>query len=194
MNKLIQASENGDVEIVRLLLETGESKPGHANEYGDTALICASGDGHIEIVRLLLESDESNPEHVNEYGYTALICASRDGHLEIVRLLLETGESKPGHANGDGYTALSRASSNEIRKIILKFLVLEKVRERRKIVFGIVRYLSFLPSIGSPTSNQCFYEMGQSLREELTFKELVSKVSHTTEQNYYFYLQGVKSE
>ena len=31
MNKLIQASENGDVEIVRLLLETGENRPGHTN-------------------------------------------------------------------------------------------------------------------------------------------------------------------
>ena len=46
LNSLIDASDNGYTEIVRLLLETGESKPGHANKYGNNALIWASKYGH----------------------------------------------------------------------------------------------------------------------------------------------------
>ena len=157
------------------------------------SLIDASTNGQTEIVRLLLETGESKPGHVNEYGRTALIYGSSNGYTEIVRLLLETGESNAGHTDKDGRTALIYTSSKEIRKIVLKFLVLEKVRERRKITFGIIRYLSYLPNIGSPRSNQCFYEMGQSLREELTFEELLSKIPHTNRQNHTFYLQGVKS-
>ena len=75
------------MEIVRLLLATGESNPRHVNIRGNTALIYASFEGHVEIVRLLLATGKSNPRHADDLGNTVLIIASREGHVEIVRII-----------------------------------------------------------------------------------------------------------
>ena len=52
---VLGASQNGHLEIVRLLLESGADKDLTKND-GATALTIASQNGHLEVVRLLLES------------------------------------------------------------------------------------------------------------------------------------------
>ena len=52
---LMLAAQDGHVEIVRLLLESGADKHLAMND-GRTALIVAPQRGHLEIVELLLES------------------------------------------------------------------------------------------------------------------------------------------
>ncbi|MGA2093145.1 MAG: ankyrin repeat domain-containing protein [Sedimentisphaerales bacterium] len=51
---LTMAVQNGNIEIVRLLLEKG-ADANVKNTDGITALIIAAGEGHTEIVKLLLK-------------------------------------------------------------------------------------------------------------------------------------------
>ncbi len=72
------ASENGHIEVVKLLLEA--NKP--CTYY---ALNWSSNRGHIEIVRLLLAAGSP----YSDCTVAALDWASSNGHIEVVKLLLE---------------------------------------------------------------------------------------------------------
>ncbi len=83
---LHDASEAGDLETVRSLLEDGS----HVNERDTehvTPLIYASGRGRIEVAKLLIKyGADVNARDRN--GWTALQAASRYGHADVVCLLL----------------------------------------------------------------------------------------------------------
>ena len=70
---LIEASRDGQLDLVKLLLERG----GNVNIqdiYGDTALIWASLYGHLDIVKLLLEkgADVNIQDNYGTVSYTHL--------------------------------------------------------------------------------------------------------------------------
>ena len=100
------AAWNGDVAIVRLLLEAGADKD--AAWQNETALHLASRKGHLDIARVLLEAGADQDAAMQD-GHTALHSASRKGHLDIVRLLLDPGVDKDA-ARQNGETALHLAS------------------------------------------------------------------------------------
>ena len=79
---LVLASENGYLEIVKLLLKNGANV--HAEN--DYALIWASRNGHFEVVKLLLKNGPK--VHVKD---NSLVWASSEGHFEVVKLLLKNG-------------------------------------------------------------------------------------------------------
>ncbi|MGL4652687.1 ankyrin repeat domain-containing protein [Cetobacterium sp.] len=117
---LIFASQNGHIEIVKLLLEYG-ADTNIQTDTGATALGFASQNGHIEIVKLLLEyGADTNIQ--TDTGATALGFALQNGHIEIVKLLLEYGAQTNIQANG-GVTALICAST--MRQIETVKLLLE---------------------------------------------------------------------
>ena len=89
---LMAAFQNGHLEAVRLLLESGAAKD-LAKRTGATMFFMASQQGHLEIARLLLESRAEKDLATNK-GATALMVASQNGHLDVVRLLLESGADK----------------------------------------------------------------------------------------------------
>ena len=86
---LMLASENGNLEVVRLLCEAGADKD-KADKDGFTALILASSRGHLDVARLLCEAGADKDKGIVD-GHTALIWASASGHLEVVRMLCEAG-------------------------------------------------------------------------------------------------------
>lgn len=95
-------------QIIRLLVETGKSKPGQICKGGHTALTtyCKHDISRVEIVKLLLATGESRPGHVTHESKTALIYAAECmSHATIIEIL-KTGKSKPGHKIG-GKTAIS---------------------------------------------------------------------------------------
>lgn len=121
------------IEIVKLLLETGESRPDFQDNKRDTALIIAAGKGYVIIVKLLLQNSvsEAHPEYQNNDGMTALLSAilgyTRNidkKYIKIVKLLLETGESHPEYEDNRGMTALMQASI--IKDTILLELLLQR--------------------------------------------------------------------
>ena len=123
---LIEASKDGNIEKVRMLLEKGYG----VNHYDDnfkTALIYASENGHTDTVSLLLEKG-AYVNHSDIYYFTALMEASHGGHTDIVSILLEWGAKVNAISRnelldmGSGRTALMFASgsgSTDIVKMLL---------------------------------------------------------------------------
>ena len=86
---LIFASGNGDLEIVKVLLEN-RANINKTDAKGGTALMFASANNYPDIVKLLLTRG-ANVNAVDSHLKTALMLATERGHLEVVRLLLANG-------------------------------------------------------------------------------------------------------
>jgi ankyrin repeat protein len=87
--RLNSASNNGHVDVVKLLLEKGADMA-VANQGGWTPLNSASNNGHVDVVKLLLEAGADVAVASND-GWTPLNSASDSGHVDVVKLLLEAG-------------------------------------------------------------------------------------------------------
>jgi len=109
-SKFLNASNNGQFDIVRLFLDRGADI--HADN--DWALRTASRFGHLEVARLLLDRG-ADIHAVDDY---ALRWAAEAGHLEVVRLLLDRGADI--HADEDG--GLQLASRNGFEEVV-RFLL-----------------------------------------------------------------------
>jgi ankyrin repeat protein len=100
------AAANGDIDIVRLLLERGASID-CANKFGETPLAIAVGHGKLDVACLLIEKDaDINYKDRNEN--TPLMHCAFYNKTEAVCLLLEKG-AKIDLQNNWGYTALREA-------------------------------------------------------------------------------------
>ena len=79
---LLRASDEGQVEIVCLLLEAGANKD-VADNSGRTALTRAATEGRAQIVRVLLEVG-ANKDLADYHRRTSLMRACGQGHVEVV--------------------------------------------------------------------------------------------------------------
>jgi hypothetical protein len=82
---LIQAAQNGHLDVVELLLENGASVD-HTNCNGTSALFLAAQNGIPEIVQLLLEKG-ATADLANNSSVTPREAAYENGHFDVVRLL-----------------------------------------------------------------------------------------------------------
>ena len=82
---LIFASQDGNINLVRMLLAKGADVNAQ-NQEGATALMFAIIKGDTKIVKLLLDRD-ADVNAQGEDGFTALMFASENGHAEVVELL-----------------------------------------------------------------------------------------------------------
>ena len=83
---LFMVSQNGDIEIVRLLLEAGADPNIHKTPPIQTPLMAASAQGHIEIVRMLLDAG-AKVETLDEDGWSAIMYARMQDNMDIVEML-----------------------------------------------------------------------------------------------------------
>ena len=79
----LNACENGDLEMVKILVEKGAD----IRVYGDYSVRLASENGHLETVKFLVEKG-ANIRANNDY---AVRWASQCGRLEVVKFLVEKG-------------------------------------------------------------------------------------------------------
>ena len=89
---LVQACEEGYLEIVESLIKTGVDIDRERPLVQGSALRQAAWQGHTQIVRVLLKSGADvllSPE--NPKDSTALILAAQEGHFDVVKLLVEAG-------------------------------------------------------------------------------------------------------
>jgi ankyrin repeat protein len=111
---LWKAVENGDTEMVQLLLDAGV--PPEAQGYGEgkpSALYRAAKGGFIDIVKLLVQAgaDISHENHKihSAHGYTALYVATTCRHQDVMKYLIESGASV-SFRGAEGHTALHAAA------------------------------------------------------------------------------------
>ncbi len=118
---LIAAVEQGDIELVALLLNAGVSASAQ-NKYGDPALFFAVSKEHKEILRLLLNRG-ADINAKDKRGDTALHLAVILHETERVVLLLSNGANTEVQAN-HGWTALHLAASygrTELLELLLNY-------------------------------------------------------------------------
>jgi ankyrin repeat protein/serine/threonine protein kinase len=105
---LVMASQEGDVAVVRALLqqEGNDVNQAHAPS-GCTPLYMASQQGHTAVVQALLEQEgvDVNQAHAPT-GCTPLYMASQQGHVAVVQALLEHGGVAVNQARTLGCTPL----------------------------------------------------------------------------------------
>jgi len=120
--RLVEASEEGDAEVVRVLLAAPGIDVNRADRYGNTPLIWASYRGHPDVVRLLLGAQGIDVNRADKRGNTPLYWASYNGHLGVVKLLLAVPRINVKRAGEDGWTPLYAASKNGHTEVV-KLLV-----------------------------------------------------------------------
>jgi ankyrin repeat protein len=102
------AAEEGNLEIVRMILARRGVGLNNKNQYGDSPLQSAARKGHVALLGFLVEQGALIEE--NEQADQALISAVSAGHLEIVKILCTTGKVSPNAQDGQGRSALYYAA------------------------------------------------------------------------------------
>ena len=101
--KLLYAAENGETELVKLLIAAG-TDVNKADMFGETPLYKAADNGRAECVKLLINAG-ADVNKANDKGETPLIWAAIKGRTEYLRLLLAAG-ADVNWADKDGKTPL----------------------------------------------------------------------------------------
>ena len=86
-HSLCTAAENGQIDVVRSLLEQGADVD-EMDSLRQTALAVASINGKLQVAELLIEHG-ADVNSRDADGWTPLHMASQYGHLDVVRLLLD---------------------------------------------------------------------------------------------------------
>jgi ankyrin repeat protein len=134
IERLIEASEAGDSETVRLTLDSGVDLHSK-DQYGYTALFYAALRGHATTVRLLLDAGAAVNVTANN-GSSPLMAAVLSGRLEVVRLLIDAGADVNAE-NEHGYTPIMAAATHRFDDIV-RFLEnsMKSSSEKKHIHFG----------------------------------------------------------
>ncbi|CAK0800614.1 unnamed protein product [Prorocentrum cordatum] len=92
VNALMKAAEQGESDVVRLLLDEGAS-PDAKDDEGWNVLMWAALQGHEDICEMLVREPEYElaADFCTEKGETALMKAAANGHWGVCQLLLEEG-------------------------------------------------------------------------------------------------------
>ncbi|KAJ3081383.1 hypothetical protein HDU99_005840 [Rhizoclosmatium hyalinum] len=112
---LIEASHQGSVEIMKMLLKHCRTKK-TGNSF-DHALLAAVLNDFPEIAKILLEDGRADPGYQNSM---ALIRASLRADVDMVRLLMEDGRSDPSVKNQEAFANACYSGSREIVELFAK--------------------------------------------------------------------------
>ena len=82
------AAQNGHLEVVQFLVESGAKKDQGRTDDGSTPLFIAAENGHLEVVRFLVESGANTDQCRTSDGAMPLVIALQQGHLEVVQFLV----------------------------------------------------------------------------------------------------------
>ena len=85
LTAVIASSQNGRLEVIRLLIKPGPNTDLVAGALKKTAFVRAANSGHIEPVKLLLKND-ANFDIDRTFRFTSLMVAALNGHSDIVKI------------------------------------------------------------------------------------------------------------
>ncbi|KAG6481508.1 ankyrin repeat-containing protein At5g02620-like [Zingiber officinale] len=112
------AAKQGDVDVVKELLNALPELSLTVDLSNTTALHTAAAQGHIEMVNLLLNADKSLALIARSNGKTALHSAARNGHVEVVKALLTKEAAIATRTDKKGQTALHMAVKGTILELV----------------------------------------------------------------------------
>ena len=113
---LLNASKNGQLNVMKLLAKNGADLNCKSYENGYTPLYWASYNNRIDIITFLIESG-AEVDMVDNDGNTALHYASLIGYLDVVKYLVNSG-ADIGLQNKKGKTAQDFAKSKKYHKVV----------------------------------------------------------------------------
>lgn len=116
---LVEAADEGDIEDVGALLDSGASVNARVDGDG-SPLIVAARNGNMALVRLLLDRG-ADPDMGVEGDGSPLIMAAREGHLGIVQFLLDKGASVDQVVDGDENALIQASREGHLN--VVKLLV-----------------------------------------------------------------------
>jgi ankyrin repeat protein len=125
--EILEASQSGDIGMVKTLIEGDSTLLNAADNAGRTAYHFAANSGYEEIVRYLLSKgvDKNLKTKANT---TALHYAALNGHLDVVKLLVENGvelEIKNSQTATPLYYAAMRGHTDVVNFLIQKGAVVD---------------------------------------------------------------------
>jgi len=85
---LMYACWQGQLEIVKLLLEEKRVRLNEVSYFGETAFYFACWHGQIEIIKCMLKDHRVNINQANYYGETPLMIATFWGRVEVIKWML----------------------------------------------------------------------------------------------------------
>ncbi|KAF3000714.1 hypothetical protein E8E13_002932 [Curvularia kusanoi] len=106
------AAENGNRNVVMLLIQAEKTDINATDKDGLTALMRAARDGYKDTVEVLLSLGNADVEARSNSKSTALMWAASNGHKEAVEVLLAVGKANVEAENNNRWTALMWAASN----------------------------------------------------------------------------------
>lgn len=169
---LMYAANSANLEIVKLLLDSGANPNFHIDQY--TVLMAACGahgyqeDDVLAVVDLLLEKGASVNTY-DRYHMSPLIFAAREGHTKVVERLAEKGAMIDKQDNR-GWTALAWAVSKK-RKATVQKLMWLKADPRKKHTNG--------QTVINMAENNADYEMLELLEGKKRDQNFPDVVQHT---------------
>ena len=86
-----QASKNGRLSTVEILVDVFKAEPDAVDHNGRTALMLASAHGHFDVCKYLIRRGGCDVNVAAHFGFTALHFAAMMHYSSIVSLLLEHG-------------------------------------------------------------------------------------------------------
>ena len=89
--ELVQAAANGQLKMVRHLIQLGGDPKSAQDTAGNTLLLEAVQKNDFDFVRFLLTEAKVDPNIANRLGQTALMKACAYGHLDMAQLLIVHG-------------------------------------------------------------------------------------------------------
>lgn len=104
---LFYAAENGNVAIIRYLVQDAKARIDEVDTNGNTALFYSVDRGDYQTVQELLDLG-ANPNKANRQGTTPLMQAMREGHGPVAELLLEA-KADPNARDYTGNTVIDWA-------------------------------------------------------------------------------------
>ncbi|KAL5130329.1 Ankyrin repeat-containing protein [Glycine soja] len=112
------AAKQGDLDIVKILMEAHPELSMTVDPSNTTAVHTAALQGHTEIVKLLLEAGSNLATISRSNGKTALHSAARNGHLEVVKALLGKEPSVATRTDKKGQTAIHMAVKGQSLEVV----------------------------------------------------------------------------
>ncbi|KAL1827599.1 hypothetical protein DCAR_0206768 [Daucus carota subsp. sativus] len=112
------AAKQGDLDMVKVLMEAHPELSMTVDMANTTALHTAATQGHREVVYYLLEMESSLANIARSNGKTALHSAARNGHVDIVKALLSKEPGLATRTDKKGQTALQMAAKGQNMEVV----------------------------------------------------------------------------